>query len=424
MSVSRIDTETKGAWIIHHGRKLLLDTHGSADFPAIDVAAKAATLLTKLGQAQQVTISMSEVRAIAQASGLNPNYELDGLFNSLTQKRLIDISKSEVTVLGVTTRAALGHAVELYDDFDPKVIEHASLDLAEIASQAPVSRSEVAEQIGDEHRLKDSDVNDFLDRAEQIGFVDKEGHDSDSLLFNGNLFRRDSVAKSKRVLTSLKESEQRCVIEVATRLQEDGCLTHTEVERILTAPVLEKLVAAGIYDYNTVENETGSHVYVTAPSAFHKFVSPFVDDCFDMARLLVAALKYGMTLRSSSLGRINMLPALLSKLVSGQRVGPATAIGRDYRALEINRVVQLDRSNQHPGRFFMSLLKREVGELALHVLTHGRSVATSISELSSAPMDRYIGPEESRVGIRKRQSSPSKSTTRDVLEAVRGGRLT
>ena len=61
-----------GAWIIHHGRKLVHHLNGSAEFPAIDQAAKAATLLTKLGQENQINIPKSEVRAIAIASGFNP----------------------------------------------------------------------------------------------------------------------------------------------------------------------------------------------------------------------------------------------------------------------------------------------------------------------------------------------------------------
>ena len=58
MSVSRIDTETKGAWIIHHGRKLLLDTHGSADFPAIDVAAKAIVPEPSTGRMRRLSRSV------------------------------------------------------------------------------------------------------------------------------------------------------------------------------------------------------------------------------------------------------------------------------------------------------------------------------------------------------------------------------
>lgn len=188
--------ETIGAWVIHHGRKVVLDSNGPAEFPAIDEAAKASTLLVKLGESGEVTIPKSEVRAIAVASGLNPRHELTGLLDVLKRKRLIDQSDSEVAVLGVTSRGSLQHACDLFNDAEPSVYEKASVDLAEIASNAPVRRSEIVQQVGDAHSLSTAQVSDFLDRAEGIGFVDKEGDGADRLLFNGNLFRRESVTKT------------------------------------------------------------------------------------------------------------------------------------------------------------------------------------------------------------------------------------
>ena len=251
----------------------------------------------------------------------------------------------------------------------------------------------------------------------------RRGHDEDRLLFNGNLFRRDYVNKSHRVLTSLKSAEQNLITEINQKLSKIGCLQLAHVEGILSKPLLDKLVAAGVYDLNQVTNEKGVHVYVTSPSAFHKFVDPMVDDCFDLAKSLVAALTYGTTSRSSSRGRINKLPILLGKLIYGGEVGPATAIGNDYRVLELNRVVKLRQDLANPGRFFMKLLKKEVGQLALHVLTQGNANAQTLVELPSAPMLGYIGPEKSRMSVRRKQTSISKQTTQDVLEAVRGGRV-
>ena len=417
------DKETTGAWVIHHGRKLVLDANGPAEFPAIDEAAKAATLLTKLGQSSQANIPKTEVKAIAVASGLNPRHELTGLLQVLEKKRLIEQSDNEVSVLGVTTRGSLGHAADMYHEAEPSPYEQASVSLAEIASISPVRRSDVTEKIGDAHHLTSAQVGDFLNRAEEIGFVDKEGDGDDRLLFNGNLFRRGSVVKSQKVLASLTEADQRLVSEGDETLSRSGCLTVSHVERILTKPLFEKLVAAGVYDLNQVTNEQGSHVYVTSPSAFHKFVDPMVDDCFDMAKSLVAALSYGMTSRPSSQGRISMLPALLGKLIGGGEIGPATAIGQDYRVLEVNRVVKLRPDANYPSRFYMRLLKQEIGQLALHVLTRGNAYAQSLAELPSAPMAGYVGPEESRTSVRKKQSTMSKRTTLDVLEAVRGGRV-
>ena len=415
--------EVAGAWIIHHGRKLVLDVNGPAEFPAIDEAAKTATLLTKLGQTDQINIPKAKVRAIAVASGLNPHYELKGLLEVLEKKRLIEQSTDEISVLGITSIGSLIHAVDIYEDAEPTPYERASLDLAEIASIAPVRRMEISEQIGDLYCLTQSDVSDFLDRAETIGFVDKEGKNEDRLLFNGNLFRRGSAAKTQRVLASLQPREEKLIREIDQELSTIGCLPIARVEEVLSKTLLEKLVAVGVYDLNQVTNEQGTHVYVTSPSAFHKFVNPMVDDCFDMAKSLVAALTYGQTSRSSSQGKIIMLTALLEKLISGREVGPATAIGKDYRVLEVNRVVQLRPSSTYPGRFFMKLLKKEVGQIALQVLTQGSAHAQTLIDLPSAPMEGYVGPEQSRMSVRRQQTPVSKRITRNVLEAVRAGQL-
>ncbi|WP_209651019.1 MULTISPECIES: hypothetical protein [Methylobacterium] len=383
---------------------------------------KASTLLTKLGQADQVDIPKSEVRAIAVASGFNPRHELNGLLKVLEDKRLIEQSENEVSVLGITTRGSLGHAADIFQDAEPTQYENASLTLAELASTAPVRSSDIVEQIGDEHELTKAQTIDFLRRAEEVGFVDKEGEGDDKILFNGNLFRRDSVVKSRMVLASLTESDQKLVTEISGQLSIVGCLTVKHVERVLTKPLFEKLIAAGVYDLNQVTNEKGNHVYVTAPSAFHKFVDPMIDDCFDMAKSLVAALTYGMKSRSASQGRISMLPALLGKLISGREIGPATAIGQDYRVLEVNRVIKLRADISYPDRYYMRLVKTEIGQLALQVLTQGNAYEESLTSLVSAPMSGYIGPEETRSSVRRRQSAMSKKTTQDVLEAVRGGR--
>lgn len=202
-----------------------------------------------------------------------------------------------------------------------------------------------------------------------------------------------------------------------------GCLNILDVESVLTAALLDKLLAAGVFDLNQVTNDQGSYVFVTAPSAFHKFVNPMVDDCFDMAKALVSALTYGMTIRSAGTGRIGMLPALLGKLIAGGEIGPATAIGQDYRVLEVNRVVKLRRDPFYPDRFRMTLRKKDVGQLALQVLTQGNAFEQSLAHIPSAPMTGYSGPEENRVSVRKKQSNLSKNTTRDILEAVRGGRV-
>jgi hypothetical protein len=222
------------------------------------------------------------------------------------------------------------------------------------------------------------------------------------------------------VLLSLSSGEQSKIAEFDDLLKRTGCVLARQADSILGDTLFEKLKAAGMYEINTVSNETGTHAFVTSPGAFHKFVNPLIDDSFDMAKALVSALTYGMNLRPASQGRIVSFDWILDALIQGRTIGPATAIGADYRVLEHSRVIQLFPAGG--GMFRMKLLKREIGELARVVLKRGDANAETLRVPIASPMTSYIGPEPSRTSVRRQQRKPSKQATRDILSALRGGR--
>jgi hypothetical protein len=415
------ERETKGAWIVHHSRKILTDTHAPAEYSALDEAGKAAELLMKLGETAEANLKGPEVEAIAKAANLNPRTELPHYLGLLKNKRLIDTSGDEVQVLGINTRGVLGHAADIFDNSNPKSHEVAAINLGELASTSPIALKDAKTYIGDTFEMDTENTTEFLRRATEIGFVDQEGDDpSNILLFNGNLFKRDSVAKASKVLSSLSSAEQSALGEITEQLSSVGCLHATACEKRLGQALFGKLKASGVLEVNTVSNEEGDHAFVTLPGAFHKFVNPLIDDTFDMAKALVAALTYGVQLRPASQGRILSVEWILGALNRGDTVGPATAIGADYRVLEQNRVVKLFPA--HRGMFRMKLLKMEVGLLALEVLKRGDANAETLNALPAAPMSNFYGPEYSREITRKKQSRPSKQHTHDILSALRGGR--
>ncbi len=404
-----MDKQTTGAWIIHHGRKVAADVRGAAEFSAIDLAAKAASLLARLGESDQATLSAQQVTAAAKIGNLNPKTEMGACLDHLQKRKLIDRSASgAVSVLGVTGTSALTHATDLFEDNDPQSIERAAITLAELSSQAPISAEGAIDLISDTHKLTKADASDFVQQASQIGFVDAEGEGADRLLFNGNLFRRDIASKTMKVLSSLNSAEQAKLSEFDAKVKANGAIVASEAGALLGETLFSKVRAAALYDMNIVSNEAGDHVFITAPGAFHKFSNPLTEDAFDHAKALVAALSYGMSQSSHVRGHIWSIDLLLGKLVRGGTVGPAPAIGNDYRALELERVVK----TEHVGNgFTMRLLKREVGVIALEVLKGRNAAASALETLPSAGMRSYTPPEVARVGLRKTQSATSKAQT-------------
>ena len=68
----------------------------------------------------------------------------------------------------------------------------------------------------------------------------------------------------------------------------------------------------------------------------------------------------------------------------------------------------------------MRLLKRDIGEMALAVLTRGETASQNVLDRPlPGKMTGFSGPEKSRYEIRKRQTPASKRMTHDVLTALR-----
>ena len=182
-----------------------------------------------------------------------------------------------------------------------------------------------------------------------------------------------------------------------------------------------KMCAIGFIDENSIGNEAGTFSFVTRPAAFSKFTNSAVDDAFDLAKAFVTSLTYGMTSSPYGRGRIRMIEALMNKLISGASIGPATAIGQDYKVLEMKGVVEVRPLGD--GRFYMRLLKKEVGRLALAVITEGEAGGSPLLELPGVSATRYDGPEVNRTVVRKRQTEPLKRGVARLLSDLRTGGL-
>lgn len=415
-----MDKKTKGAWILHHAQKLQTTT--SQDFDAIAFAGKCGTLLSAISASSQTQLPQSQVDALAKANNISPRAEVPAILTELERQRLIDRGSGTIEVLGLTTSTVLEYTSTVFDEADHENYEDAVIEVSDTASEIPLTDAVAKARMSDEFKMTSNRAEDVIVLATNIGFFDAEEiSDRERLLFNGNLFKRDEAKKINAVIASLKPNEAAQLREINERLYKAGCLPLKVATDVLGELLFGKLHSIGLFDVSVVGNESGKNWFVTRPAAFSKFTNSIADDALDLAKALVASLTYGMTVSSFYRGRIQMIDALMSKLINGGTVGPATAIGSDYQALELKGVVKVTPSTG--GMFTMRLMKPEVGRLALAVIQDGDITAESIVHIPGARVTEYVNPERTRE-IRRRESAPAvKVSARNLLNEIRTGGL-
>lgn len=417
-----MDKKTKGSWLIHHTNKLQGVTN-QAGYDKTFLAGKAGILLSAISSDNQITVNDQRLNVLAAAANINTTFELPKLIEVLQQQQLISKGNGAIAVLGVSTATTLQHTSDIFDSLNPGAGEKAAIELAELASTEPVLQTEVSEMLADIHKLGRVEVSQLMLDSEQIGFVDVERlSENETLLFNGNLFRRDTTRKIKTVLDSLTPTEQSKLMELTDALRKQACVGVEWALHLLGEVLFKKVTAIGLFDISVVSNSIEDAGFMTLPSAFSKFSNSMVDDAFDLAKAFVSSVTYGMTKSSYQRGQIQMVDLLLSALVRGESVGPVSAIAQDYKVLELKGVVEV-KSGSKNGRTgpMLRLLKKEVGELALQAIRQGDVSEYSLSSLPSAAVTTFKGPEQNREKTRRKQMQSSPKATNDMLSILRTG---
>ena len=417
-----MDKKTKGSWLIHHTNKLQGVTN-QIGYEKTFLAGKAGILLSAISSNNQVTVNNDRLTVLAKAANINTTFELPKLIEVLQQQQLIDTAGGGIAVLGVTTAKTLQHTSDIFDALAPGSAEVATIALAELASLEPVLAGHVAIELADSYQLGKAEIGQLMSDAEQIGFVDAEKlSPGETLLFNGNLFRRETTRKIKAVLDSLTSAEQSKLNELTETLKKQACVDTDFASKLLGEPLFQKVTAIGLFDISVVSNSTEDVGFLTLPSAFSKYSNSMVDDAFDLAKAFVSSVTYGMTKSSYARGQIQMVDALLSALVRGESVGPVNAIAQDYKVLELKGVVEV-KTGTKKGRTgpMLRLLKTEVGELALQAIRQGDVSEHSLSSLPTAAVTTFSGPEHNREKVRRAQTKMSPKATNDMLSILRTG---
>lgn len=420
-----MDDKTKGAWLLAQS-KTLDAVRGAGRLENIHYAGRTGRLYNLLRRNVQgvisPTIDADTVRTICQLNGIDRSAREAGLQRLQEEGRIDATAGGAVAVIGATASAVLETTASIFDACDPSDEEKAVLCLSERVAERPSVRKDVVEEISDKFRIRPQQTSELIDLCKSTAIVDEVEDKGHVILFNHNTFRDAQYAKKAyRLMQALDAAEQSRLTEVNELLAQRGAVVDHEARRILGDDLYSRLVGVGLYDRLEVSNSTEAVGYLTSPDSFQRFGRPFEDDPIDDAKALLASLTYGMTRSSTRRGNITMPDALLRKLINGGEVGGDSgvpAIGEDYRELEKRQVVKV--TPKRANRFAMTLLKKDVGELALSIIRGGAAAAEAILMDGSAART-FKGPAETRVQIRQKHTLIDNRFLTGALDRLRSG---
>ncbi len=408
-----ISEHTTGAWLLHHDQKL---SHAkTTEFENIATAGRSARILSAISRESEWDVSMDRVQELARANGIR-RHEVKGLLETLSGQGLIDLGTSGVAVLGVSQALLLEHAANIFDSLGPESEEKATIELAELASQLPVSKLECMSDMADKFKISSANITQLFDVSERIGFVDYEKDGDDRIYFNGTLFRRGSADKARNILDGMTAEERGRLQTVQGLFASSGCLQLETVRQELGPQLWSKLHQIGFFDVSSLTNERGETIFVMLPSALSKYIPGGLADMLDDAKALASSLTYGIIKSEYARGQIRDPAALLNALISrGYVEGPVAAIHQDYQVLERRGVVRVTPTSKGHR---LTLHKTEIGEMARDLILKGDASAVAAQVVIGSLASQFYGPETKRIAERLNpipETRASVSRTLDIL---------
>ncbi|MDO8714454.1 MAG: hypothetical protein Q7K13_08260 [Polynucleobacter sp.] len=423
--MTEMDNKTRGAWLLSQS-KSIDSFHNAGRLENIQYAGRAGRLYNLLRRNIQgmttSTLDANAVTDICHANGIDRSIK-EAAISKLKQEGRLDESVSgAISVLGATATGVLETTASIFDGCNPTKEEQAVLHLSERVANRPAERGEIEEYVSDTFKIASVQTSSLIDVCKSIAILDQAEDGGRAILFNNNTFRDGQYAKKAYyLLQSLTATEGASLKAVQELLRLRGAINDDEARKMLGVVLFNRLVGVGLFDRLEVSNSTEAVGYLTSPDSFQRYGRPFEDDPIDDAKALLASLTYGMTRSSSSRGNIRLPIALLRSLINGWEVGGengVSAIGEDYRELEKRQVVQVIPKRYK--RFTMKLLKKDVGELAMTILS-GNTAAPEALLMDGSAARSFKGPGENRKTIREKHTLGDNQYITSALDRLRSG---
>jgi len=428
-----MDKLTKGTWIVNtikHLSEIKQNTTELTYYEATEQAGKAGAFLGRLIADKQEIVPYEKARIFARQSSITSG-ELITYLNYLRQAEKIDFivddmgKPKEIEVYCFSGKEALETVSTIYDKLEPQEEEQASLLGLNHTFELPRVPDELKEYLT-QNGISEECAVTTIELQQTFGLVKTSGEGSDQVLYNEYSFNGDPQRVVK-ALSALDNEERDMVMEVLRLVSETPGFLIEDIPSTIKPHIVEMMEGVGLLDGITVQSSIGSATFLTTPQLRGQGVGSFSlsEDVFHKAKILLSCLRFGQTKSSFGRGRISTLEKMLNivnKLLRGEWVGPATAIGEDYALLEMDGVIQT--SPAEPYGFYMKLRQREVGELVRQMITYNKvalEAESNIGDLLKEQPSSCVIPETRKSQIIAKSTAPVEALRNKMLTTLRTG---
>lgn len=427
-----MDNIEKGSWIINTVKHVTGVRNDTVELNALEVtekAGKAGILLGKLLVDKQEIISGKKLNVFARTANISPDAirtyaEILKKFGQVDYKLDKFDQVSELEIYCMSTESAIKTVTDIFDYFEPSEIEKGNLESLKVTFELPASREELVNTLVNKKKISESDVSEILDLESAFALIKKENIDNVDIYYNEYAFA-DDASKISRAIAVLPETQRNDVVYVMEQVKKSqGFLADNFCDKI-NPSIISMMEGVGLLDGITVNSDFGKAVFYTTPQLIGPGIGTWKisTDVFNHAKLLLSSLRYGEYKSVSSRGAIyttSKMMNIVNKLLRGEWVGPCTAIGEDYKLLEVAGVISVQPYN---GMYRMKLRQIEVGKLVKQMLEYNMLVNDSVNDIdvfNNLPTG-YIAPEERRKIIQADRTMPVKQIQEKFIASIRTG---
>ena len=437
-----MDDITKGTWLINtykHFVGLRQDAPELSHFEATEGAGKSGALLARLSADQSEIIPADKVKAFARQSNIRGG-ELPACLRNLRKQDKIDYTGdpydaiSDVEVYCFSTQDALSTTSAVYNALAPTTYENASLISLGETFLLPRSDQELLETLTSQG-LSEEQASTTLRLQEALYLVQvaKGPELAHPIFFNEHAFT-GNPAKIALALQGLTAKEHQEVEDIQNLVNDNPGYPLDDLQKQHSQKIINMMEGVGLLDAVPIKSETTNAVFVTGPQLRGISIDalPLSVDVFHKAKVLLSCLRFGQLKSNQGRGKIDTsakMMNIVNKLLRGEWVGPCTAIGEDYKLLELDGVIATHPVNRgwynQYQMYEMNLRQKEVGQLVKQMLEYKRALPETGTDfetiLIQEPVVSYDMPETRRHEILARETKPVKEIRNRLLQTLRTG---